>query len=80
MLDYKSKLTTITQDVNFLMSLYVSPPPPYTLLVSNSYKLHPSVTPEVIAQAAKAGVTGVKLYPQGMFDRPTYQAWSTYTM
>lgn len=56
------------------MSLYVSPPPPYTLLVSNSYKLHPSVTPEVIAQAAKAGVTGVKLYPQGMFDRPTYQA------
>ncbi|KAI1065552.1 hypothetical protein LB507_000994 [Fusarium sp. FIESC RH6] len=42
-LEYKSKLTAITQDVNFLMSLY----------------LHPSVTPEVIAQAAEAGVTGV---------------------
>ncbi|KAM0205745.1 hypothetical protein ACHAQI_008899 [Fusarium lateritium] len=49
-LDYKSKLTAITKDVNFLMSLY----------------LHPSVTPEVIAQAAEAGITGVKLYPQGV--------------
>ncbi|KAF4965775.1 hypothetical protein FSARC_6446 [Fusarium sarcochroum] len=49
-LEYKSKLTAITKDVNFLMSLY----------------LHPSVTPEVIAQAAEAGVTGVKLYPQGV--------------
>ncbi|KLP15934.1 dihydroorotase URA4 [Fusarium fujikuroi] len=49
-LEYKAKLTAITQDVNFLMSLY----------------LHPSVTPEVIAKAAEAGVTGVKLYPQGV--------------
>ncbi|KAJ3465557.1 hypothetical protein MRS44_006215 [Fusarium solani] len=40
-LEYKSKLTAITKDVNFLMSLY----------------LHPSVTPEVIEQAAAAGVT-----------------------
>ncbi|RKL40111.1 hypothetical protein BFJ72_g6428 [Fusarium proliferatum] len=32
----------------------------------NSYELHPSVTPEVIAKAAEAGVTGVKLYPQGV--------------
>ncbi|EGU74352.1 hypothetical protein FOXB_15135 [Fusarium oxysporum f. sp. conglutinans Fo5176] len=52
-LEYKAKLTAITQDVNFLMSLY----------------LHPSVTPEVIAKAAEAGVTGVKLYPQGQTDR-----------
>lgn len=29
------------------------------------FQLHPSVTPEVIAEAAKAGITGVKLYPQG---------------
>ena len=28
-------------------------------------QLHPSVTPEVIAQAAAAGVVGVKMYPQG---------------
>ncbi|KAG5823188.1 hypothetical protein H9Q74_006724 [Fusarium xylarioides] len=49
-LEYKAKLTAITQDVNFLMSLY----------------LHPSVTPEVIAKAAEAGVTGVKLYPHGV--------------
>ncbi|KAF9772918.1 hypothetical protein IL306_009342 [Fusarium sp. DS 682] len=49
-LEYKSKLTAITQDVNFLMSLY----------------LHSSVTPEVIAKAAEAGITGVKLYPQGV--------------
>ncbi|KAF4971764.1 hypothetical protein FZEAL_9755 [Fusarium zealandicum] len=40
-LEYKSKLTAITKDVNFLMSLY----------------LHPSITPEVIAEAAAAGVT-----------------------
>ncbi|CAM1502416.1 Fc.00g044000.m01.CDS01 [Cosmosporella sp. VM-42] len=49
-LEYKSKLQAITKDVNYLMSLY----------------LHPSVTPEVIAQAAAAGITGVKLYPQGV--------------
>ncbi|KAI1018272.1 hypothetical protein LB505_001287 [Fusarium chuoi] len=29
-LEYKAKLTAITQDVNFLMSLYVSFNPPYT--------------------------------------------------
>ncbi|KAG9504170.1 hypothetical protein J7337_004136 [Fusarium musae] len=56
-LEYKAKLTAITQDVNFLMSLYSLP---------KSYELHPSVTPEVIAKAAEAGVTGVKLYPQGV--------------
>ncbi|KAL6353046.1 hypothetical protein LRP88_13532 [Fusarium phalaenopsidis] len=54
-LEYKSKLTAITKDVNFLMSLY----------------LHPSVTPEVIEQAAAAGITGVKLYPQGKLPPPS---------
>ncbi|CAI6096584.1 unnamed protein product [Clonostachys chloroleuca] len=49
-LEYQSKLQAITKDVHFLMSLF----------------LHPSVTPEVIAQAAAAGVSGVKLYPQGV--------------
>ncbi|KAI0880340.1 amidohydrolase 2 [Annulohypoxylon maeteangense] len=49
-LDYQSKLRTIAKDVNFLMSLF----------------LHPSITPDVIAQAAAAGITGVKMYPQGV--------------
>ncbi|KAH8590952.1 amidohydrolase 2 [Bisporella sp. PMI_857] len=49
-LAYRSQLRDITQDVNFLMSLF----------------LHPSVTPEVIAQAATAGIAGVKMYPQGV--------------
>ncbi|KAI0385662.1 Dihydroorotase [Hypomontagnella monticulosa] len=49
-LEYQSKLRAVTQDVHFLMSLF----------------LHPSVTPEVIAQAAAAGITGVKMYPQGV--------------
>ncbi|KAI0842771.1 amidohydrolase 2 [Hypoxylon sp. FL0890] len=49
-LEYQSKLRAITKDVNFLMSLF----------------LHPSVTPQVIAQAAAAGITGVKMYPQGV--------------
>ncbi|KAH0492282.1 hypothetical protein TgHK011_007243 [Trichoderma gracile] len=48
-LEYQSKLRAIAPNVHFLMSLY----------------LHPSVTPETIEQAAKAGITGVKLYPQG---------------
>ncbi|KAI1822801.1 dihydroorotase [Xylaria intraflava] len=49
-LEYKSRLQAIEPDVNYLMSLY----------------LHPSVTPDVIAEAAKAGIAGVKLYPQGV--------------
>ncbi|OTB07486.1 hypothetical protein M426DRAFT_317794 [Hypoxylon sp. CI-4A] len=49
-LEYKSKLQAIAPNVHFLMSLF----------------LHPSVTPEVIAQAASSGITGVKLYPQGV--------------
>ncbi|KAI1308162.1 Dihydroorotase [Xylaria venustula] len=49
-LQYKSQLQLIEPEVNYLMSLY----------------LHPSVTPDVIAEAAKAGIAGVKLYPQGV--------------
>ncbi|KAI1157853.1 Dihydroorotase [Nemania serpens] len=49
-LEYKSRLQAIDPRVNYLMSLY----------------LHPSVTPDVIAEAAKAGIAGVKLYPQGV--------------
>ncbi|EGR45517.1 uncharacterized protein TRIREDRAFT_110899 [Trichoderma reesei QM6a] len=48
-LDYQTKLRAIAPNVHFLMSLY----------------LHPSVTPETIEKAAEAGITGVKLYPQG---------------
>jgi hypothetical protein len=33
-------------------------------------KLHPSITPDVISKAAEAGITGVKMYPQGRFPRP----------
>lgn len=36
----------------------------------NFCQLHPSVTPEVIEQAAAAGITGVKLYPQGKLPPP----------
>ncbi|KAH9898666.1 Dihydroorotase [Xylariomycetidae sp. FL2044] len=49
-LEYKSQLQAIAPDVNFLMSLF----------------LHPSVTPEIIEEAAKAGIAGVKMYPQGV--------------
>ncbi|CAI4219609.1 unnamed protein product [Parascedosporium putredinis] len=49
-LEYKAELEAIDPTVNYLMSLF----------------LHPDVTPEVIAEAAKAGIAGVKLYPQGV--------------
>ncbi|KAJ2956785.1 hypothetical protein NQ176_g11298 [Zarea fungicola] len=48
-LEYKQKLLAVNPNVNYLMSLF----------------LHSTVTPEVIDKAAAAGVTGVKLYPQG---------------
>jgi dihydroorotase len=50
-LAYKKKLQDIEPNVNFLMSLY----------------LHPDITPETIVEAKKAGITGVKSYPAGMF-------------
>ncbi|OAG37120.1 dihydroorotase, homodimeric type [Fonsecaea monophora] len=49
-LEYQSALQSIEPRVQYLMSLY----------------LHPSITPEVIAEAAAAGITGVKMYPQGV--------------
>ncbi|CAK7231065.1 dihydroorotase [Sporothrix curviconia] len=49
-LEYKKDLEAAAPGVNFLMSLF----------------LHASITPEVIALASAAGITGVKLYPQGV--------------
>ena len=44
--------------------------------VTKQYQLHPSVTPEVIAEAAVAdiNITGVKMYPQGkaLMPRPLH--------
>ncbi|CEJ90137.1 Putative Dihydroorotase, homodimeric type [[Torrubiella] hemipterigena] len=49
-LEYKAQLEALEKNVHFQMSLF----------------LHPLVTPDVIDQAAAAGITGVKLYPQGV--------------
>ena len=49
-LAYREKLQALEPNVQFLMTLY----------------LHPSITPSVIAEASKAGITGVKLYPTGV--------------
>ncbi|RDW89611.1 dihydroorotase [Coleophoma cylindrospora] len=48
--EYRSRLQSSEPQVQYLMSLY----------------LHSSLTPEVIAEAAAAGIAGVKLYPQGV--------------
>jgi dihydroorotase len=49
-LDYRERLQSLQPNVTFLMSLY----------------LHPSISPETIIQAKKAGITGVKSYPAGV--------------
>ncbi|KAK5075248.1 dihydroorotase [Lithohypha guttulata] len=49
-LDYKKRLQAIEPNVNYLMSLY----------------LHPSITPDTIREAKKAGIAGVKSYPAGV--------------
>ncbi|KAK7178164.1 dihydroorotase [Paraphaeosphaeria sporulosa] len=49
-LEYRDRLRAIEPNVDYLMSLY----------------LHESVTPEVIREAKKAGITGVKSYPAGV--------------
>ncbi len=49
-LSYRSALEALAPGVTFLMTLY----------------LVPSLTPEEIRAAAKAGVTGVKSYPRGV--------------
>jgi dihydroorotase len=49
-LAYRDRLQAIEPKVEFLMSLY----------------LHESITPEVIREAKKAGIVGVKSYPAGV--------------
>ncbi|KAF2028720.1 Dihydroorotase [Setomelanomma holmii] len=49
-LEYRDRLRAIEPNVDYLMSLY----------------LHDSITPEVIREAKKAGITGVKSYPAGV--------------
>lgn len=49
-LSYRDSLRALAPDVTFLMSLY----------------LHPSITPAVVAEAASAGITGIKSYPAGV--------------
>lgn len=48
--EYKQRLLALDPTVTYLMTLY----------------LHPSITPEVIRAAKRAGVAGVKSYPQGL--------------
>lgn len=49
-LSYKSRLEAVDSSVTYAMSLYLSP----------------AITPEVIHEAKKAGITGVKCYPAGV--------------
>ncbi len=49
-LDYQRRLQELEPNVTFLMSLY----------------LHPSISPETIRKAKRAGITGVKSYPHGV--------------
>ncbi|KAG7097217.1 hypothetical protein E1B28_004588 [Marasmius oreades] len=49
-LEYKANLQKIDPNVEYLMTLYLSP----------------SLTPEEIKKAAKAGIIGVKSYPRGV--------------
>lgn len=49
-LDYKAELQRLAPETEWLMTLY----------------LHPDITPEVIREAAKAGIKGVKSYPRGV--------------
>eukprot|EP00124_Ichthyophonus_hoferi_P004953 Ihof_evm1s622 gene=Ihof_evmTU1s622 len=49
-LSYKQQLISGDSTIDYLMTLY----------------LHPDLTPDLIHEAAKAGVTGVKSYPRGV--------------
>ncbi|KAJ4341389.1 dihydroorotase [Didymella glomerata] len=49
-LEYRDRLRAIEPNVDYLISLY----------------LHEDITPEVIIEAKKAGITGVKSYPAGV--------------
>jgi dihydroorotase len=75
-LDYKKRLQKLEPSVTFLMSLY----------------LHPDITPETIAEASNAGITGVKSYPAGVTTNskdgvlsykpyyPVFKAMETHNM
>lgn len=49
-LEYKQRLQALDSAVDYLMTLY----------------LHPSITPEVVREAKKAGIAGIKSYPAGL--------------
>lgn len=49
-MEYKQRLQALDSTVNYLMTLY----------------LHPSITPEVVREAKKAGIAGIKSYPAGL--------------
>lgn len=49
-LEYEKRLKALDSTVTYLMTLY----------------LHPSITPEVVREAKKAGIAGIKSYPQGL--------------
>jgi dihydroorotase len=50
-LSYKARLQAIDSTVNYLMTLY----------------LHKDITPEVVREAKKAGIVGIKSYPAGEY-------------
>lgn len=49
-LEYKERLLKVDPTITYLMTLY----------------LHPSITPEVVREAKKAGIAGIKSYPAGL--------------
>ena len=49
-LEYRKRLQVVEPNTSYLMSLY----------------LHPSITPDTIREAKKAGIAGVKSYPAGV--------------
>lgn len=49
-LEYKERLQKVDANVTYLMTLY----------------LHPSITPDVVREAKKAGIAGIKSYPAGL--------------
>ncbi|KAK9469066.1 hypothetical protein V1512DRAFT_234320 [Lipomyces arxii] len=55
-LAYKSRLEEVDSEVTYVMTLYLST----------------AITPEVIHEAAKAGITGVKCYPAGVTTNSDY--------
>lgn len=63
-LSYRDRLRAIEPNVDYLMSLY----------------LHDSITPEVIIEAKKAGITGVKSYPAGVTTVSRSNPYNTETV